>query len=238
MSVKNADPIETPEPPSEADRVADYLRAHPDFFDAYEDVLATLIAPGKWTGDRVVDFQKILLERRMSEIEEMRNCAMEVIETSRTNMSVQSRTHAAVLAVLGATDFDHLVHVVTEDLPLLLDVDVVVLAFEAGGKPLAELVSSNIRHIYEGAVDQLVGIDRDVRLLRDIDDDGTIFGGAAALVRSAAIARLRPGTVTPAGIVALGTRGSVFQPGQGTELITFLARVVESAVRRWQESPA
>ncbi len=46
MSVKNADPIETPEPPSEADRVADYLRAHPDFFDAYEDVLGPAGLPG------------------------------------------------------------------------------------------------------------------------------------------------------------------------------------------------
>lgn len=38
----------------------------------------------------------------------------------------------------------------------------------------------------------------------------------------------------PEGVLALGTRTEgTFHPQQGTELLSFLARVVEHAVRRW-----
>lgn len=230
-------PVRDGDRPS-AEQVADYLRRNPDFFLHHTEILAGMIAPGRWSGDRVVDFQKALLDRRLDEIEELRNCAIEVIETSRSNMAVQTRTHAAVLALLATTDFDHMMRVLSDDLTVLLDVDVAVLAFEPGKRPLADLVASEVRILYDGAVDQLVGAERDVRLLRDINDDGTIFGGAAGLVRSAALARLRPGRVVPPGLLALGSRGHTFYPGQGTELLAFLARVIESCVHRWQDGAA
>ena len=215
-----------------AEQVADYLALHPEFFEAHGHLLATMAAPGRWSGG-VVDIQKVMLDRRIEEIAELRNCAIEVIETSRTNMTVQTRTHAAVLALLTAITFDQLLRVVKEDLTLLLDVDVAVLAFEAGDRPFAELVASETRYLKTGAVDELIGEDKDVRLVRDVRDDGTLFGGAAGLVRSAALARLRPSRTTPAGLLALGSRSGTFHPGQGTELLQFLARALESCVQRW-----
>ena len=216
-----------------AEQVADYLARHPEFFEANGHLFATMAAPGRWSGGGVVDIQKVMLDRRVEEIEELRNCAVEVIETSRTNMTVQTRTHAAVLALLTAITFDQLLRVVQEDLPLLLDVDVAILAFEAGDRPLAELVASETRYLKSGAVDELLGEDKDVRLIRDVRDDGTLFGGAAGLVRSAALTRLRPSRTMPAGLLALGSRSGTFHPGQGTELLQFLARALESCVQRW-----
>ena len=216
--------------------VADYLARHPEFFEANGHLFATMAAPGRWSGG-VVDIQKVMLDRRIEEIDELRNCAVEVIETSRTNMTVQTRTHAAVLALLSAAGFEQLLRVVGEDVPLLLDVDVAVLGFEAGDRPLAELVATETRYFKTGMVDEAVGPDKDVRLVRDVRDDGTIFGGAAGLVRSAALVRLRPNRSTPPGLLALGSRGTTFQPGQGTELLQFLARVLESCVQRWHGNP-
>ena len=231
MSANKSGAADAPPKGVSAEEVADYLVRHPEFFEANGHLFATMVAPGRWAGG-VVDIQKVMLDRRLEEIEELRNCAVEVIETSRTNMTVQTRTHAAVLALLTAVTLDQLLKVVQEDLPLLLDVDVAVLAFEAGDKPLTELVASETRYLKTGAVDELIGEDKDVRLIRDVRDDGTLFGGAAGLVRSAALVRLRPNRNTPPGLLALGSRGTTFQPGQGTELLQFLARVVEACVQR------
>jgi uncharacterized protein len=232
MSTKKSEAAAVDPKDLSAEQIADYLARHPEFFAAHGHLLAAMIAPGRWT-EGVVDIQKVMLDRRLEEIEELRNCAVEVIETSRTNMTVQTRTHAAVLALLSAVTFEQLLRVVQEDVPLLLDVDVAVLAFEAGERPLAELITSETRYLKTGAVDELIGADKEVRLVRDIRDDGTLFGGAAGLVRSAALVRLRPSRTTTAGVLALGSRGVTFHPGQGTELLQFLARVVEACVQRW-----
>ena len=237
---KNSAVDDNPAPTDEgvsADSVADFLRRNPDFFNDRLDLLSEMAAPSRWTGDGIVDMQLFLAERRLGEIDDLRNCAQEVIETSRTNMSVQTRTHASVLALLAVGDLDQLLRVVSDDLPLLLDVDVVTLGFEpsAGPVPVAAVFSTAAHRIGKGAVDELLGADNNVRLLREIKDDGTIFGSASGLVRSAALARLRPGPEIPAGFMALGSRGAAFGPGQGTELIGFLARVMEACIFRLVE---
>jgi len=216
------------------DAVIDYLTAHPDFFRTHAHVLSDMDAPDRWAadGDGIVDMQRFLLDRRSSEIDELRDCAQEVIETSRTNMSVQTRCHAAVLAALSAKDFAHLAHILADDWPFLLDVDVVTLGFEPSHRPDARFVSSELVQFNPGAADAYIGTDCDMVLIRDLGDDGSIFGSGAGLVRSAALARVRPSKYSPIGILALGSRGVTFRPGQGTELINFLVRVVECLVHR------
>ncbi len=219
------------------DRVAGYLRRHPDFFTRHADVLATMTPPARWQGDRVVDMQRFVLERLREEVESLRACAREIIETSRSNLSSQTRAHAAVLAMLAAVDFEHMVRVVNDDLPLLLDVDVVAIGFETGS--MADVVSADVRRFAGGTVDRLLGgADQDVALVRDMTDDGTVFAAAAGLVHSAALARLRPNPTTPVGLLALGSRRRAFHPGQGTELIRFMARMLECCVHGWREKPA
>ncbi len=224
--------------PSEQ-QVADHLRNHPDFLVRHPDILETLAPPARWSGDGVVDMQRYLLDQMRGEMGDLRDCVQDVIETSRHNLSTQTRTHAAVLALLSANDLEQMVRIVAEDLPLLLDVDVVALGFERTPPGVAKLVSSHVQRFDEGFVDHLLGTDHDVVLRREMGDDGTVFGAGSGLVQSAALARVRRGAQAPVGLLALGSRGpSAFHPGQGTELITFLARVVERLVHRWLESPA
>jgi uncharacterized protein YigA (DUF484 family) len=221
--------------PSET-AIADYLCRHPDFFVRNPDVLALMASPDRWTGDGVVDMQSYLLDRHRVEIDDLRNCAQEVIENSRSNMSTQTRTHAAVLAVLNASSMDRLIRVVAEDWPLLLDVDLVTVGYEPAASRLPLLVSANIGQLRAGTVDALLGPDEDVLLVRDMKDDGAIFGSGAGIVRSAALARLRPNQTISTGLVAFGSRGPTFTPGQGTELIGFLARILDSSFRRLIEA--
>ena len=214
--------------------VIDYLLTHPEFFRSHADVLSDMEAPDRWSedADGIVDMQRFLLDRRSSEIDQLRDCAQEVIETSRTNMSVQTRSHAAVLAALSATDFPHLAHILTDDWPFLLDVDVVSLGFEPPDRTDGIFISNELRQFPAGTIDTCIGADRDIILIRDMHDDGAIFGAGSGLVRSAALARIRPSANSPVGILAFGSRGAVFHPGQGTELINFLIRVVETLIHK------
>lgn len=216
----------------EASDVAEFLRSHPDFFINHADILDEIAAPERKTGDGVVDMQRFMLDRRLTEIDELRNCAQEVIETSRSNMSTQTRTHAAVLAAVTANGFDHLVRIIADDWPFLLDVDVVTIGFEPSHAPDPRLVSKDVSQLALGEVERLVGEDQDIRLFRELPDTGTLFGSGRGLVRSAALARIRPSISSPVGIMALGSRSNVFHPGQGSELISFLVRILETLVHR------
>ena len=221
------------------DDIARYLRANPDFLTEHPDVVETLTPPSRWTGDGVVDMQKFILERLRGEIDNLRNCAIDLIETSRVNMSNQSRTNNAVLALLAAADLDHGLRIVGEDLPLFLDVDVVAVGFEPAKAPLSGLSMPAIQRLPEGTIDALLGRDKNVVLMTGMLDDGTLFGAGAGLVRSAGLARLRSDGTIPEGLLALGSRreGS-FHPGQGTEVFTFLARVLERCIHGWLTRPA
>ena len=226
------DSLSTPE--AEADQVADFLRSNPTFFADNPDLMADMQVPARWDGDGVVDMQQFMLDRLREDIENLSICAQDVIETSRANMTNQTRTHAAILAVLGADAFPDLVRVMAEELPLLLDVDAVSVGFETPALPNPGLVGANVRRFPTGYVDQVMAGEHDVLLLREASDDGTVFGADAQGIRSAAIARLRPGNAAPAGVLAFGMRQvGAFHPGQGTELIVFLARVVERLVHKW-----
>jgi len=222
---------------AETAAVVRYLRDNPDFFVGREALLEAMTPPRRWTGDAVIDMQKCVLDRLRGEIEALRRDALEVIETSRGNMSSQARVHAAVLALIEAADFEALAHVIADDLPLLLDVDVATLGFEPAGNAAPMPPAAPLREFRPGTVEAVFGPDRRVVLLAEAGDDGTVFGAAAGLVRSAALARLRPGPTTPAGILALGSRDKAFQPGQGTELVVFLAHVVETCILRCLEKP-
>ena len=58
-------------------------------------------------------------------------------------------------------------------------------------------------------------------------DDGATFGSATGLVR------MRPDGAFPGSLIALGSRlEDAFDPGQGTELIAFLAPVMERRIHR------
>ena len=125
-----------------------------------------------------------------------------------------------MLALLATRQWGDIVHVVSHDWPLLLDVDVVSVAFEPAARPDTRLVQGDLGQLAADAIDRLLGDDQDVRLFRELNDDGSLFGSGAGLVRSAALVRMRPSDNLPVGLLALGARGASFHPGQGTELLT------------------
>ncbi|MEQ8196001.1 MAG: DUF484 family protein, partial [Rhodospirillales bacterium] len=111
--------------------------------------------------------------------------------------------------------------------------------FEPGDDAPRALTSAHIQPYQPDDIDDIMGTDYDVRLFKDIEESKAVFGSAATLVRSAALMRLRPSRIVPPGLVALGARtAGFFHPRQGTELVTFLARVIERCTHRWLEKQA
>ena len=220
-----------------SEQVLDFLQHNPDFLAENAQTIAETAPPTRWSGDGVIDLQRFLLDRQKDDLNELRLAAQEVIETSRGNLSCQTRTHSAVLAMLSANDFEHLVRIINDDIPLLLDLDVATLGFEPGEGAHQAMTSANIRPYKPGDIDTVIDPDYDVVLLKEVAESEAIFGSAASLVRSAALLRLRLGRSVPAGIMALGARSpGFFHPRQGTELITFLARAAERCIHRWLET--
>ena len=225
-------------PPSEigAREVLAYLRDHPDFLDRHPGALRLLRAPSRQDGDGVLDFQHFMLERLRRDAARLHDEHKNLIATSRGNLASQGRVHRAVLAMLRAASFEQLLQVVTTDLAVLIDVDVVTLGVESTASRPTRLPMPGIHLLRSGTVEALLGPDRDALLTTDVHGDPALFGAAAGLVRSQALLRLSFGRTVRFGLMCLGTRNPrTFCPGLGTELLTFLARALEISVAQWLE---
>ncbi|MBB4315961.1 DUF484 family protein [Roseospira marina] len=209
-----------------------YLTENPGFLDRCPEAMLTLAMPESPHGDGVVDIRDFAIRRLQEELRDLRDGTDSLIQTTRINMSLLKRTHQAVLTVLQGDERGCLGETVADDLPLLLDVDVAALRFENDGTlpprsaPLATLSA--------GAVDRVAPRSRPIALRPQATGDERIFGGGAGLVVSDALARLEPGNGHPPGLLALGSRRpGAFDEDQASDLLSFVARIVEHCVRQW-----
>jgi uncharacterized protein len=213
--------------------VVAYLRRHPDFLDRHPEALRLLGAPSRELGADVFDFQHFHIERLRRDLTRLTTEQRSLIAASRGTLASQGRVHKAVLAVLAAASFEQLLQTVTTDLAVLLDVDVVTIGVEST-VPAARLGLHGIRLLKAGAIDALLGAERNVLLRADLPGEAALFGSAAGLVRSQTLLRLGFGRGAPLGVLCIGTRqAGRFHPGQGTELLGFLARVIGITIAQW-----
>ncbi len=227
-------------PVPSAEQVATFLRRHPDFLIEHPDLLDVLTPPKLDRGDRVIDMQHFMVQHQRAELARLKAQQKSLISTSRANLAAQARVHGAVLAIMAASTFEQLIQVVTTDLAALIDADVVTIAVE---RPSANHVKPRIAHhgvqiLEPGTVAALLGTDHDVVFQSDEHADPVLFGDGAGLVRSAALIRLPVSPKAPPGLLCIGTRkAGKFQAGQGTELISFLARALGITIAAWLDLP-
>ncbi len=219
------------------DDVLNWLKANPDFLKKNPHAIDYLIAPKEENGRKVADFQSYMIERLKADKTEAVEVAKGMVETARNNMNNQSRIHKAVLRLLEAISFDEFIQTLTSDITNLLDVDITTLVIEADGKEIPHIHTNGIRVVPEGTIDNWMR-GKNALLQDDISGIEVIYGAGATLVRSQALVRIDVSMHTPPAILAFGSRDPhLFGAGQGTEQVSFLARVVERQLRTWLMLP-
>ncbi len=193
--------------------------------------------PKATSGRKVTDFQAYLIERLKADKREVMESTQELVETARSNMSNQARIHRAVLRILEAESFEEFIHVITIDLNPILNVDISALVVEAEGSKIPHISTSGVKVVPEGTLDRWME-GRPMQLHANITGHEAIYGAGATLVRSQILARVDISGHTPPTLLAFGSRDpTMFDPGQATDLVNFLARVVERVFRAWLHLP-
>lgn len=220
-----------------AEDVVSFLEKHPRFLAQHPEAIDFLVLPKASKEKGIADFQSYMIDRLRADKEEVIDTAQNLVETARNNMNNQQRIHAAVLRILEARNFEEFISFITTDLSAMLDTDVSALVVESNGHDIPHIHTSGIRVVPQGTISNWMD-GKSALLQSDILGIEAIFGGAATLVRSQALLRVDISMDTPPAILAFGSRNpDLFQDGQATDQVAFLARVVERAFRRWLDLP-
>ena len=92
---------------------------------------------------------------------------------------------------------------------------------------------------YEWAAAQVEGMGGEIARLRShIAGEEAFFGEVARFVKSDVLMRLKVSSGSPDGIMCFGSRNpEAFGPEMATELLFFLAKVLENTIRAWLDLP-
>jgi uncharacterized protein YigA (DUF484 family) len=222
----------------EASIVLKYLQKNPEFLIENPELLEILKTSPRWkenNDDNIVDIQTLMLDRMRTKSTTLKNAADLLISTTRSNMMIQTRTHAAVIAMLEAKSIESLVNLVSDELPIILDLDAVSLCMEKSNNNLQLLDKTNIKWIAQGYVNKIMG-DRNTKtkLIENSKRDEQVFGRLSNTIKSTAYGRLQFDEEIFTGFLALGSRTpGAFHEEQGTELLNFTTRAFELILNRW-----
>src|SRR4051812_39332968 len=196
-----------------------FLSDNPEFLtgdDGLLDELGLKVAVGN-----VVEFAPAAMARVHAAHQREATQRQQIEETARANFTAQAQTHGAVVDVLDAGGPADLAARVDEIARTRFGLAAAVIALESERQAPA-----GWRRLVEGQVDLLL----DGRLARMgfAPTALPLFGPRADDVRSMAMVRMAIWQPACAALIAFGSADPQgFTPDMGTELVTFLARVVE-----------
>ncbi|HEU4839636.1 MAG TPA: DUF484 family protein [Micavibrio sp.] len=223
------------EPPQDrkitAEDVLAYLQKNPRFLQQNPNAVDLLVPP---KGDRKVkDFQSFMIERLKQDKEKVVTTARTLVENARSNMNNQVRIQNVILRLLEASTFEEFIQIITMDMSAMLDTDISVLVVESTGDDIPHVHTSGVRLVPPGTIDKWMG-GKNALLQSNISGIEVIYGGAYTLVQSQALLRVDISMNTPPAVLAFGSRDpEMFDEGQATDQVSFLARVVERSFRAW-----
>ena len=137
---------------------------------------------------------------------------------------------------MDADSVDDLLHVVTQEWPLILGIDAVALALVIGNK--AFRADCNGVHEVEPqllmrSIEQVQSV-----CMRKVEHGHPLFGPACDLIRAEALIRIECEPPLPCGLIALGQRSEQdLDARHGSELLMFLGRSLAAIIRRWLVDP-
>jgi uncharacterized protein YigA (DUF484 family) len=211
----------------DTDAVRRFLTANPDFLRTDEALLSELGL--RIDAANVVEFGPAALAR-VHEAHRIESHARRYLEdTAQANFAAQAQTHAAVVDLLEARNHADLARRVDDLAQLRFGLSAGVVALEGPGRTPA-----GWRMLVEGQVDMILGGGQTLAAMGFRPTALGLFGDRPEPVRAMALVRLAMWEPARQGIIAFGSsEEDAFTPDMGTELVSFLARVVERTAERW-----
>ena len=173
------------------------------------------------------------LRQRLGAVEEANQ---DLIAFARGHSGAVASIHNAVLAAIEADSIEALLHVVTQEWPLILGIDAVALSLIIGSRGFradgsgVQMVDPQILRRAAEAVD---GVE-----MRTVERGHPLFGPACDLIRAEALIRIDCEPPFPSGLLTLGQRAELsLDARHGSELLMFLGHSLAAMIRKWLTVP-
>jgi uncharacterized protein YigA (DUF484 family) len=203
-----------------------WLVENPEVVRQDGELLASL---GLWRkGGNLIEFGPAALSRLEAVAARATDAQKAIEQVARANFAAQTQTHAAVVGLLEARNHFDLARRLDVTARERFGLAAGVIALESdSGAPFGW------RRLEAGGVDERVGA-RGLTRLGPWPVDEALFGNEAETVKSVAIARMAPWSQARPALLAFGSaEPDAFRADMGSELVAFLARVVERTAERW-----
>lgn len=183
---------------------------------------------------QLLSFEDHALARLRARVAAAEEAREDLLAFARGQSGALAAIHQAVLAAMDASDFDHLLHIVVQEWPLILGLDAVALGLIVGGQGF-RVDSSGVQHCEAALLRQWIE-GSDMVELRTVPRGHALFGPASDLIGAEALVRLPD--ALPQAVLLLGQRGSQPLDGRhGSELLLFLGASLAAMLRRWTLKP-
>ena len=184
----------------------------------------------------VIPFEERAVAHLRERLGEAQEANQDLIAFARGHSGAVASIHEAVLAAIESEGVEGLLHVVTQEWPLILGIDAVALSLIIGDKGF-RADGSGIQHvdpaILRRAIENVDGVD-----MRKVERGHPLFGPACDLIRAEALIRIDCEPPLPSGLLALGQRAELnLDARHGSELLMFLGRTLAVMIRKWLTHP-
>ena len=204
-----------------------FLSDNPEFLrddGGLLDELGLKVAAGN-----VVDFGPAVMARVHAAHQREATQRQQVEETARANFSAQAQTHGAVVDLLDARNHSDLARRVDDLAQHRFGLAAGVIALES-----AERVPAGWKMLVEGQVDMILDGPQRLARMGFAPTALGLFGERSETIKSMAMVRMAIWEPSRQGLLAFGSTDELgFTEDMGTELVAFLARVVERTAERW-----
>jgi len=215
------------EAPLEPAAVRRFLSDNPEFLRGDDGLLGELGL--KVAAGNVVDFGPAVMARVHAAHRREADQRLQIEETARANFSAQAQTHGAVVDLLDSRNHSDLARRVDDLAQQRFGLAAGVIALESDG-----LSPAGWKMLVESQVDMILGGPQRLARMGFAPTALGLFGERAEEIRSMAMVRMAIWEPSRQGLLAFGSIDPEgFTKDMGTELVAFLARVVERTAERW-----
>jgi hypothetical protein len=184
----------------------------------------------------VIPFEERAVAHLRNRLGEAQEANEDLIAFARGHSGAVASIHEAVLAAIESEGVEGLLHVVTQEWPLILGIDAVALSlivgeqgFRADGSGIQLVDPAIVRR----AVEAVDGVE-----MRKVERGHPLFGPACDLIRAEALIRIECDPPLPSGLLALGQRAELnLDARHGSELLMFLGKTLAAMIRKWLTHP-